>query len=289
MPVTAAPERQRVFNDEWAVRYGVLMGGTEVIETPGIGQYWIGHSQIHRRKLMGFTRQQVRGRNEAEDSAALDAPGGALLQASPLESAKLMDKSPAVCMRETIVMIGHKGFFNSKALIGLGESDANQVFNAVLPEAEAVKPLVDVLDYLRDLDVYALTFLKADLKPIAEAFRGECQGGGYVAREFLSGYCNSITDEVEQKKSKYRIDDVVRAYFWELKRTLPQDKPAEATRELGLSIANAMAPNVSERELLAMERANELKERELVLREQEIKQSSPVDGSQTKPSNKGGK
>ena len=290
MPTTAAPERQRVFNDEWAVRYGVLMGGTETIDTPGIGQYWIGHSQIHRRKLMGFTRQQVRGRNEAEDSAALDAPGGALLQASPLESAKLMDKSPAVCMREAIVMMGHKGFFNSQALMG-DEINADRIFNAILPETVQVKPLVDVIDYLQVLEVEKMTFLPDALKSQAERFRMESLQGGYVAREFLSGYCNSITDEVEQKKSKYRIDDVVKSYFWELKRTLPQDKPAEATRELGMSIAGAMAPQTSEREMLAMEEANRLHAEELELRRQElaIKQSSAVDGS-TKPStNKGGK
>lgn len=283
MPQTAAPERQRIFNDEWAVRYGVLMGGTETVDTPGIGQYWIGHSQIHRRKLMGFTRQQVRGRNEAEDSAALDAPGGALLQASPLESAKLMDKSPAVCMREAIVIMGHKGFFNSRSLMGLSESDANQIFNAVLPEMETIKPLVDVLDYLRDLDIYASTFLKADLKPIAEQFRNECLQGGYVAREFLSGYCNSVTDEIEQKKTKYRVDDVVRSYFWELKRTLPQDKPAEATAQLGKEIAGAMAPQTSERELNAMEEANRLHAEELELRRQELamKQSPAVGDSQS--------
>lgn len=282
MPQTAAPERQRVFNDEWAVRYGVLMGGTETVDTPGIGQYWIGHSQIYRRKLMGFTRQQVRGRNEAEDSAALDAPGGALLQASPLESAKLMDKSPAVCMREAIVIMGHKGFFNSRALMG-NEDTADQIFNAVLPENVQVQPLVDVLDYLRDLDIYASTFLKADLKPIAEQFRNECLQGGYVAREFLSGYCNSVTDEIEQKKTKYRVDDVVRSYFWELKRTLPQDKPAEATAQLGKEIAGAIAPQTSERELNAMEEANRLHAEELELRRQELamKQSPAVGDSQS--------
>lgn len=269
MPTTAAPERQRQFNDEWAVRYGVLMGGTEVIDTPGIGQYWIGHSQIHRRKLMGFTRQQVRGRNEAEDSAALDAPGGALLQASPLESAKLMDKSPAVCMREAIVMMGHKGFFNSRVLMG-DESTADQIFNAVLPEVVAIKPLVDVIKHLQDLDVYQSQFLKGELKSRAEMFRQECLQGGYVAREFMTGYTNSITEEIEQKKTKHRVDSVDIAYFWELKRTLPQDKPAEATEALGKSIAGAMAPKVSERELAAMEEANQLKREELELKRAEI-------------------
>lgn len=290
MPVTAAPERQRQFNDEWAIRYGVLMGGTEVIETPGIGQFYIGHMQIHRRKLTGFTRQQVRGRNEAEDSAALDQPGGALFQVSPLESAKLVDKSPAVCMREAIVMMGHKGFFNSQALMG-DESTADQIFNAVLPENVQAQPLVDVIEYLQGLEVYESAFIPDALKPRTEQFRMECLQGGYIAREFLTSYCNAVTEEVEQKKSKYRIDEVVKAYFWELKRTLPQDKPQEATRELGMSIANAMAPQVSERELVAMEEANRLKAEELALRRLELeqKQSPAVGDSPQKPTNRGGK
>ena len=67
---------------------------------------------------MGFTRQQVGARNEAADSADLDAPGGGLLMApSPLESRRLRDKSPAVCMREAVQMLGHQGFVNSETLM----------------------------------------------------------------------------------------------------------------------------------------------------------------------------
>src|SRR5256885_7738502 len=119
MPLTEPVERKQTFQDEWAVRFGVLMGGTKIIRLDGIGQFWVGHSEIPRRELVGFTHQQVRGRNEAEDSAALDEPGGGLLtNPSPLEARRLVDKSPALCMRETFQMIGAKGFINSQALMG---------------------------------------------------------------------------------------------------------------------------------------------------------------------------
>ncbi len=275
LPKTIPYERTRQFQDEWAIRWGVLMGGTEIVETPGIGQYWIGHSEIHRRKLTGFTRQQVGARNEAADSAALDEPGGVMLAPSPLESRRLQDKSPATCMREAIQILGPR-FINSQVLMG-DESTAEQIFNAVMPESIQVKPLVDVIEFLENLDVQKSQFLAHDLKPRAEQFRMECLQGGYAARDELTAYTEKIADEITEKKSKHRVDKVDIAYFWELKKTLPEDKPLETTARLGKEIAGAMSQG-SERQLAAMEESNRLKAEELELRRRELELASEKRG-----------
>jgi len=268
LPSTIPVERTRQFRDEWAIRYGILMGGTEVVETPGIGQYWIGHPRIYRRKLMGFTRQQVGARNEAADSADLDAPGGGLLMApSPLESRRLRDKSPAVCMREAVQILG-PGFVNSETLMG-DETTADQIFNAVLPESIQVKPLIDVIEFLQTLDIDTAQFLPKDLKPRAEQFRMELLQGAYVSRDYMTAYTEKIADEINEKKTKHRVDSVDIAYFWELKKTLPEDKPLETTARLGKEIAGAMNQG-NEREIAAMEESNRLKAIELDLRAREL-------------------
>lgn len=269
LPKTIPYERTRQFQDEWAIRWGVLMGGTEVIETPGIGQYWIGHSEIRRRKLTGFTRQQVGARNEAADSAALDEPGGVMLAPSPLESKRLRDKSPAVCMREAVQILP-PGFMNSSVLMG-DETTAEQIFNAVLPESIQVKPLVDVIEFLEALNVRESQFLPNDLKARAEEFRLECLHHGKVARQYMTSYTDKIADEINEKKSKHRVDVVDIAYFWELKKTLPEDKPLETTARLGKEIAGAFTQG-NEREIAAREEANRLKAEELEIRRLELGQ-----------------
>lgn len=277
MPQTIPVESTRRFQDEWAVRYGVLMGGTRVVKLDGIGQFWVGHHEIPRRQLIGFTRQQVRGRNEAEDGKYLDEPGGQLLAPSTLEVAKLIDKSPALCMREMVQMQGSHGFFNSQVLMG-DESTADQIFNAVMPANVAVLPLVDVIKFLED-DTYVLKseFLKDDLKGRANQFREECLQGAYVARAYMTDYTNAISDEIgsEKKTGKKKVDSVDIEYFWELKLTLPKDKPLEATSMLGREIAGAMNRGADNAEMVAeMKEANRLKAEELEIRRLELGQAS---------------
>lgn len=244
MPATTAVESTRVFKDEWAIRYGVLMGGTKLVRLDGIGQYWVGHHEIPRRGLVGFTRQQVRGRNEAADTDALDQPGGGLLtDPSPLDSKRLIDKSPALCMREMIQMHGAKGFVNSQTLMG-DESTADQIFNVVLPANIAALPLVDVIEYLQDARYIGKSFLADNLKARAEMLREELLQGGFIARDFMVSYTSAISEEIsqsaEKKTGKRAVDAVDREYFWELKKPLPEDRPQLATMALGREIAGAL-------------------------------------------------
>lgn len=282
MPQTEPVERKRTFQDEWAVRYGVLMGGTKIVKLDGIGQFWVGHHEIPRRQLVGFTHQQVGGRNEAEDSVALDAPGGGLLAASPLESKKLVDKSPALCMREMIQIMGAKGFVNSQVLMGDTET-ADQIFNAVLPSNIAMLPLVDVIAFLEDpIYITKSEFLKSDLKYRADKFREEeLLPGAYISRAYMTQYTGAISEEigqsVDKKTGKRSVDSVDIEYFWELKMTLPKDRPLEATTNLGKEIANAFAGKGGDTSatVAQMARQNELKEQELELRRQELARSAP--------------
>lgn len=284
MPATIPVESTRIFRDEWAIRYGVLMGGTKVIKLDGIGQYWVGHYQIPRRTLVGFTRQQVGGRNEAADSDALDQPGGGLLAPSPLESRRLMDKSPALCMREMVEMYGAKGFFNSQTLMGQEPEMiegklvnlADVIFNVVLPPSIAEKPLVDVIEFLGD-DSYITQsqFLNGKLKSRANQFREECLQGGYIARDFMVSYTNAVSEEIgqsgEKKTGKRKVDSVDIQYFWELKKVLPEDRPAQATMALGKEIAGAMGRGNDNSEMVAeMREANRLKAEELEIRRLEL-------------------
>lgn len=277
MPATTPVERTRVFQDEWAVRYGILMGGTKVINLDGIGQYFVGHHQIPRRALVGFTRQQVRGRNEAQDSADLDQPGGGLLMASPLDSKRLVDKSPAECMREMIVMQGDKGFVNSRILMG-DETTADQLFNVVLPVDIAELPLVDVITFLEDKQYIGKSFLSKELQYRADKLREEdLLPGAYIARAHMTSYTNAVSEEVGQvadgskKTGKRGVDSVDIEYFWELKRTLPKDRPLEATSRLGKEIAGAIGRSNDNSEIAAeMREANRLKAEELEIRRQEL-------------------
>lgn len=273
MPNTLPVERTKIFQDEWAIRYGVLMGGTKLIKLDGVGQFWVGHYEIPRRQLIGFTHQQVRGRSEAEDSAALDEPGGGLLLgASPLEAKKLMDKSPALCMREMIQMYGAKGFINSQTLMG-DTKNADRIFNVVLPNEIAVLPLVDVIDFMQKSEYVDKAFMDNDLRRRAHLFREEGLAGGYIARDYMISYTNAISDEIggDKKTGKKKVDSVDIEYFWELKLTLPKDKPLEATSMLGREIAGAMSKGNDNSALVAaMERQNELKAEENELRRQEI-------------------
>lgn len=275
MPATIPVESTRIFRDEWAVRYGVLMGGTKVVNLDGIGQYYVGHHQIPRRALIGFTRQVVGGRNEAADSEALDAPGGGLLAPSPLETKRVMDKSPALCMREMIQQYGAKGFFNSQVLMG-DEETADQIFNAVLPVNIAALPLVDVIAFLEDESYITKSqFLDSKLKGRANQFREECLQGGYVTRAYLTSYTSAISDEIEsdKKTGKKKVDAVDTEYYWELKLTLPKDKPLEATSMLGREIAGAMSKGNDNSEMVAeMREANRLKAEELEIRRLELGQ-----------------
>lgn len=273
MPPTEPVERTRVFQDEWAIRYGILMGGTAIVETPGIGQFWIGHSQIFRRKLHGFTHQQVRGRNEAEDGKYLDEPGGALLGASPLDSARLEDKSPALCMREAIQMLGAKGFVNSQTLMG-DKVNADRLFNVVLPPEIAILPLVDVIEFLQDPHYIEKAFADGEFRSRAQRLReNDLLPGAYVARDFMVSYTSAISEEIssDKKTGKKRVDSVDIEYFWELKLTLPKDKPLEATTMLGREIAGAMSKGNDNSAMVAeMKEANRLKAEELDLRRREL-------------------
>lgn len=273
MPSTEPVERTRIFQDEWAVRYGILMGGTAVIETPGIGQFWIGHSQIVRRQLMGFTHQQVRGRNEAEDGKYLDEPGGALLGASPLESAKFTDKSPALCMREAIQMLGGRGFVNSQTLMG-DTKNADRLFSVVLPAEIASLPLVEVISFLEQSAYVDNAFMDDDLRRRAHRLReNDLLPGAYIAREYMTQYTNAISEEIgnDKKTGKKKVDSVDIQYFWELKLTLPKDKPLEATTMLGREIAGAMSRSNDNSEMvIEMREANRLKAEELEIRRLEL-------------------
>lgn len=283
MPPTEPVERTRIFQDEWAIRYGVLMGGTEIVETPGIGQFWIGHSQIHRRRLMGFTHQQVRGRNEAEDGKYLDEPGGALLGPSPLDSAKLEDKSPALCMREAIQMLGAKGFVNSQTLMG-DKTYADQLFNVVLPNEIAILPVVDVITFMQKSDYVENAFMDAALRGRAQNLREELLQGAYIARDYMIQYTNAISEEIGQvadgskKTGKRGVDSVDIEYFWELKKTLPKDRPLEATTQLGKEIAAAFAGKGGDTSALVavMADQNRLKQEELELRRRELELKESV-------------
>lgn len=274
MPQTEPVERKQTFQDEWAVRYGVLMGGTKIIKLDGVGQFWVGHYEIPRRQLVGFTHQQVRGRNEAEDSAALDEPGGGLLSPSPLEVRRLVDKSPALCMRETFQMIGAKGFINSQALMGDTEN-ADRIFSIVLPDSIAILPLVDVIGFLQQSEYVDKAFMDKALRARAQQFREEALQGGFVCRDYMTAYTNAIGDEIgnDKKTGKKIVDSVDTEYFWELKKTLPKDKPLEATSLLGKEIAGALGKsNDNSAMVAAMEEANRLKSEELALRRLELGQ-----------------
>jgi len=288
LPQTTPVERTRVFRDEWAIRYGVLMGGTAKIDLPGIGQYWVGHFEIPRRQLIGFTRQLVAGRNEAEDSADLDRPGGALLSPSPLESARHMDKSPAVCMREMMMTHGPKGFINSQVLMG-DETTADQIFNAVLPQNIAERPLVDVIEFLEHDYANQPNFL-GNLQPRAELFREECLQGAYVAREYMTAYTNAISEEIgqvgEKRVGKRKVDSVDIQYFWELKKTLPEMRPLEATAQLGKEIAGAMKTNDNSALVAALEEQNKLKAEELALRRLELESTERLSAKRPSPQSK---
>lgn len=272
MPQTEPIERKQAFQDEWAVRYGVLMGGTKIIKLDGVGQFWVGHHEIPRRQLVGFTHQQVRGRNEAEDSAALDAPGGGLLSPSPLEARRLMDKSPALCMREAFQIIGAKGFINSQALMG-DTKNADRIFSIVLPDSIAILPLVDVIEFLKKSEYVDKAFMDETLRAQAQLFREEALQGALVSRDYMVSYTNAISDEIgsDKKTGKKQVDSVDIEYFWELRRTLPKDKPLEATTLLGKEIAGAMSKGNDNSEMVAeMREANRLKAEELELRRQEM-------------------
>lgn len=279
MPPIDPVERSQVFQDEWAVRYGVLMGGTAVVETPGIGQFWIGHPKVYRRRLMGFTHQQVRGRNEAEDGQYLDEPGGALLGPTPLESARLTDKSPALCMREAIQMLGVKGFVNSQTLMG-DKVNADRLFNIVLPPEIANQPLVDVIDFIGKSE-YIENALNMDaaLRGRAHNLREELLQGAYISHAYMQQYTSAISEEIsqsaEKKTGKRGVDSVDIEYFWELKLTLPKDRPLEATTMLGREIAGAVSKGNDNSAMVAeMREANRLRAEELELRREELHQSS---------------
>lgn len=275
MPQTLAVERTQIFQDEWAIRYGVLMGGTKIVKLDGIGQFWVGHYEIPRRHLIGFTHQQVRGRNEAEDSAALDEPGGGLLtNPSPLEVRKLVDKSPALCMREMIQMQGAKGFINSQTLMGDTEN-ADRICSMVMPAEVAAMPLVDVLAFMEKSAYVEKAFMDGKLRARAQSFREECLQGGYIARAYMTQYTSAISEEInqsnEKKTGKRGVDSVDTEYFWELKLTLPKDRPLEATTQLGKEIAGAMSKGSDNSAMVAeMKEANRLKAEELELRKLEL-------------------
>lgn len=289
MPPTDPVERTRVFQDEWAIRYGILMGGTKVVETPGIGQFWIGHPRIFRRTLMGFTHQQVRGRNEAEDGKYLDEPGGALLGPTPLDSARLEDKSPALCMRETIQILGAKGFVNSQTLMG-DKTNADRLFNIVLPPEISILPLVDVIAFMEQKDYIDKTMnLDSVLRERAYNLRDELLPGAYISRAYMEQYTAAISEEVgavvdgTKKTGKRGVDSVDVEYFWELKKTLPKDRPLEATTMLGREIAGAMSKgNDNSAMVAAMEEANRLKAEELEIRRMELELRSSMEDSPIK-------
>lgn len=280
MPPSEPFERTRTFQDEWAIRYGILMGGTKVVETPGIGQFWIGHPQIFRRRLMGFTHQQIRGRNEAEDGKYLDDPGGTLLGPSPLESAKLEDKSPAICMREALMILGGQGFINITTLTG-DKANAERLFNVVLPGDIAELPLVDVIDFMEQPDyVEKALNMDRELRGRAHTLREEMLGGAYISRTYMQTYTSAVSEEIgqfdEKKTGKHKVDDVDRQYFWELKKTLPENRTREANSMLGREIASAMPRNDNTEMVAEMKEANRLKAEELAIRRLELESTERV-------------
>src|SRR5262249_49737790 len=265
MPPTAPIERQRAIQDEWAVRYGVLMGGTAIADCWGVGEFWKGHNQIYRRCLTGFTHQQVRVRNEAEDSAALDEPGGSLLGDPLREHRRLMDKSPSVCMKEMQMHLGNR-CANLGLLLVVPAKKAMDPLNPVLPAEVAARPLVEVIEYLET---------PVTLPSQREALRQELLEGAIINRNYMQIYTDATVEEIGEyatkKTGKFKVDSVDREYFWELKRTLPENVRKETMTELGKEIAVAVAGKGNDSEVAAeMRRANELKAEELELRRREL-------------------
>lgn len=286
MPATLPVERTRTFQDEWAVRYGVLMGGTKIIKLDGIGQFFVGHHEIPRRQLIGFTSQEVRGRNE--DESILDDPSGSLLGPGPLDQKKLTLKSPALCMREMIQMYGAQGFVNSQTLMG-DQTNADRLFNVVLPSEIAELPVVDVIGFLQDSTYVEKAFMDRTLMSRAQQLREECLQGAFISRDYMTMYTNAISEEIgsEKKTGKKKVDSVDIQYYWELKKTLPEDRPLEATTRLGKEIATAMSGTGGTDALVVeMREQNRLKAEENELRRFELSQAAPTEtkrGSAKRP------
>src|SRR6266536_1142344 len=185
----AQPEgNQDAFRNEWADRFGILVGGFRQHQWNLIGDQSIGHYIIERRVWMTFRRLRV-GRRPDFDRA-LDLPENAIQKNWSEQSERLTYKSPRECALDVINAFGEQGFCVPQVLIG--HSDPERLCEKVWPrELRNSRRLFEHIQYFEGF--------QTDNKDEA-GLASELLTAAYNSRGFAEQYIANLRREIADEK-----------------------------------------------------------------------------------------
>lgn len=212
------------YQDEWANRFGILVGGVKETPWNGIGENSVGHHRIVRREWVVFTRLRVGRRPEFE--GALDFPENAVQLDWSTNPERLGMKSPRACAGDVLAAFGAQGYCVPKVLVGHANPEA--VCEKVWPrEARDGFRLIDHIEYFEGFQSGDETEVR-----LAEELLAKC----YECRGYVQEYVRTIKTEVESKFGLKNLNEPLKQLFEEIGEPLPEQKTALVAQAMGREI-----------------------------------------------------
>jgi len=259
--------------DVFASRYVVLMSGPTQVGCYAVGEFSLGISSLQRRELTEIVPINFGGRIESILGDAVWQEVDSVFRNWNQDRRRIGTRGSREIVGDLVQTFHHLGLIELNVLAGMPYSEAEKIFDSVLPSSVADAPLVDVISYLEKFQPNP-----ADVDfAVKQRLASELLSGAQQALTWLTNHCRNIRSEIKSAMlsgvGTKSCDAVTAQYFSELKQVLPENEVDNQRVQLGKDIAGAVASvkvqtgsdDFQLRQLVALERANELKTKELEL------------------------
>jgi hypothetical protein len=269
-PVSAIPVPEidpfaRRTHDEVTPRNCVHIGGPARLDlSPLIGEAYVQHAEIHRRRLTLFTEHPVGMRDESPEAEQAYLSAGPELE--PVRKSKVRMKSPKEDAYQIFKTFGEEGFTVCESLLGLVEvkeapdgrkfynnSKAEKVYQAVIPAeymlggTGTLKGLNRFLSTSASADFTAQSGLSEDLLPRADRLRSELRASAAKSLALWQKHVRSLKGEWDRYRTngegKADFNDAERELFREVGEPLPEERQANANKAVVETVIEATGQN----------------------------------------------
>lgn len=273
IPVPEADPFARRTADEVTPRNCVYIGGPVRLDLANlIGESYVQHSEIHRRRLTLFTEHPVGMRDESPEAEQAYLSAGP--EGDPVRKAKVRMKSPKEDAYQIFKTYGEEGFVVCESLLGLvkvreladgrkayDNSQAEAVYAAVVPLEFQPGGDGTLKEFNRFLNTGAAQFtaeanLSEDLTPRADRLRQELRAAAAKSLALWSKHVRSLKGEWDRYRTngagKADFNDAERELFREVGEPLPEERVAQANKAVVQTVVDATAGGGSNDALMLM-------------------------------------
>jgi hypothetical protein len=285
IPTPEADPFARRTADEVTPRNCVYVGGPARLDLSGlIGEAYVQHSEVQRRRLTLFTEHPVGMRDESPEAEQAYLSAGP--EADPVRKAKVRMKSPKEDAYQIFKTYGEEGFVVCESLLGLVEvtqgqdgrkfydnSRAEAVYAAVVPAEFMPGGEGTLKEFNRFLAAGAAAQftaeagLPADLAPRRDRLRQELRAAAAKSLALWSKHVRSLKGEWDRYRTngegKADFNDAERELFREVGEPLPEERVAQANKAVVQTVVDATGGGSSDALIKYLMERDEKHEREM--------------------------